>query len=252
MELLVTIAVIAILAALLLTALNAAKLRARRIQCLSNVKQLCLASFMYANDNDRHTGYEVPAGGAWMGTLKDYYAKQGNVRLCPAAPLREPIPESGNGQGTADQAWVRWTFDQKTMFFGSYGYNGWLYWGSPYGFDPRLFFARQSAIQRPTETPVFLDENWLDLWPFETDIPSRDLFSGRSLQIRENEMGRCTIARHGNRSASRAPRKVRDGDSMPGSINMGMSDGHATSVKLEDLWNYSWHLGWQSPAKRPK
>ena len=36
-------------------------------------------------------------------------------------------PASGNEQGYADRAWVRWTSDKKTMFSGSYGYNGWLY-----------------------------------------------------------------------------------------------------------------------------
>jgi len=48
---LVVIAVIAILAALLLPALNNAKLRAWGLQCMSNHKQLTLAWRMYADDN---------------------------------------------------------------------------------------------------------------------------------------------------------------------------------------------------------
>ena len=57
-ELLVVIAIIAILAAILLPALNKARLRAKSARCLSDLKQISTASKMYADDSD---GYYLRA-----------------------------------------------------------------------------------------------------------------------------------------------------------------------------------------------
>src|SRR3954462_9453034 len=113
-ELLVTIAIIAILGSLLLMVVSKAKLKAQQTHCLNNIRQLSLGSFMYASDNSRHAGIETAAfpGGNWMGTLNEYASTKG-ILLCPSAPLPQPTPASGNEQGYADRAWVRWTSDKK-------------------------------------------------------------------------------------------------------------------------------------------
>ena len=86
-ELLVVIAVIAILASLLLPALAGAKKRARAVQCLHNLKQIGASAHMYANDNDNIIQLDslIPGSGSWASILfTNVNLQQREIFLCPS------------------------------------------------------------------------------------------------------------------------------------------------------------------------
>jgi prepilin-type N-terminal cleavage/methylation domain-containing protein len=98
-ELLVVVAIIAILAGLLLPALAAAKKKAQKTQCLSNLKQSALAIRMYLNEFNNKFPWEVPvaSGGSYGRTLswQHFYLLSNElvtakVLACPADKTRFP------------------------------------------------------------------------------------------------------------------------------------------------------------------
>src|SRR5580698_10979598 len=122
-ELLVVIAIIGILAGLLLPALARAKQKAQAISCMNNNKQLALAWFMYAGDNNDKLAINSDRSQAFLNTpswitgfmdwttsavntnelnltqsqnavLADYSAHQSKIYKCPANLYNSPAQKA--------------------------------------------------------------------------------------------------------------------------------------------------------------
>jgi prepilin-type processing-associated H-X9-DG protein len=125
-EVLVVVAVIAILAAMLLPALSSAKATAIRVKCLSNLHQIGIALHSYVQDSQQYPGFGDPNVNSrsvyWDFKLLAYTAGSKEVFLCP-------------GNVTTNNSSNNWTFRDPVVPCWpnrSYGYNA--YGVSPYGF----------------------------------------------------------------------------------------------------------------------
>lgn len=202
------VAVIAILAAVLLPALNGARAKARQAECLSNLRQLALASSAYTNDYD---GFFMPCAYwrtspavYWWGTnemginyeagfIYPYLEFKPNIRHsvfdCPAQRWGSYHPQGPGEEPTS-----------------TYGYNGYYLcpeatpgWAWSIGHMP---WKRVSDVEAPSNLMMFADT--LLVWS-ETSVSNNALldppylFSGG--RWRENDSP-TTCFRHNERTVA--------------------------------------------------
>ena len=247
-ELLVVISIIALLIAILLPALGAARESARSTQCLSQVRGLGQSFTTYMADNN---GFGFPIfenDKHWSQVAIDYQSDTADGLLCPEA---DQVDESatttfgGNAENRAGGHNSAWRFREDVFsrvvptlapIEGSYTINIWaqdfrealklrdpifggvptnLAWGG----------SNNALASRPgSDIPLFGEGLWHNSAPKEADTansePSTQAGWSGSL------MSRMLVNRH------------------PGGTNLTFADGHGENSRHSDMWTYEWHQDW--------
>jgi prepilin-type N-terminal cleavage/methylation domain-containing protein len=226
-ELLVVIAVIALLMAILMPGLQRVKKQARSslVTCQAQLKQWATIFAMYTNDNNGYFNERKSGSGGygrWMDVMREYYVSAEDIRLCPAAnQLANPDAVwGGDIWGSAFKGWGKipnWDSD-----YGSYGVNGFIYQpvgDNVYGISAEGFWGTPN-VKGADNIPMFLDCYFWCGWPQSTNTPPE--YDGWQNRSDADAINRFCINRH------------------DGYINAAFMDFTVRRVGLKELFTLKW------------
>jgi len=197
-ELLVVIAIIGVLASLLATGLHSAKEKGKSARCISNLRQIGLATMMYADDNGdqfHHVTGQIPDEGQWTANpwtsqllppdhpsaywgvaYSDYLGGTKEVFRCPSAQRVDSWPDE-----------YGWVYSASFWLNSTYGINRYVI--TP--FDPGIAGPLKVTSLKTPETTILAQDaaeqrmegpdDSLGLFPGQTEILRQWRFSFQAL-----------------------------------------------------------------------
>jgi len=235
-EVLVVIAVIALLMAILLPVLGRAKRQAKAVVCRSNLRQWGLWFSMYTADNDdRFFGgyydrdHEWRGGPLWTLPMWPYYKDSNDVLLCPMAMKHKCDRHSASdpfaSMGHPGNKFSSWTMNKDTSglhlryLYGSYGLNSYVRNDPNHYSSGRYWYRhwRTTLVKSPANIPVFLDS----IRPNTSDPHDPPPYDDMMPSWRRSSSSE--INRH------------------DGYLNALFLDWTVRRVGLKELWTLKWH-----------